>query len=182
MREFPIPVNCVWRCYRSVPPFGTALRECRHGGLARLGSLSGTLPPSPPSKKSTACQDQARQSGTDDGTGNKLKLTSNLAGRKLRSVDIKIAQSAYDSRDQRRLGRRDRIAVGGDERGIVEISAHKILSGLSDACGEEIRTEGFKLAHELLELNKAKLDTVAAHLIKHGQLSGADFATIMRGH
>jgi hypothetical protein len=57
-----------------------------------------------------------------------------------------------------------------------------LLSGLSDACGEEIRTEGFKLAHELLELNKAKLDTVAAHLIKHGQLSGADFATIMRGH
>jgi hypothetical protein len=57
-----------------------------------------------------------------------------------------------------------------------------LLSGLSDECREEIRTEGFKLAHELLELNKAKLEAVAAHLIKHGQLGVADFATIMRGH
>jgi len=54
------------------------------------GSSGDFLPPSPPSEKSAARQDQARQSGTNDGTGNKLKLTSNLAGRKLRSVNIKM--------------------------------------------------------------------------------------------
>jgi len=57
-----------------------------------------------------------------------------------------------------------------------------LLSGLSDECRKEIRTKGFALVHELLDANKAKVKRIAEHLIKHGQLSGGDFALIMRGH
>ena len=62
------------------------------------------LPPSPPAEKATARQDQAGKASTDDGARD--KLASNLTTRVSCSVDIKVGQSAFDSRDQRRLGLR----------------------------------------------------------------------------
>jgi hypothetical protein len=56
-----------------------------------------------------------------------------------------------------------------------------LVGGLSHKCVKQIRMKGFALARELLEAHEIKVQTVAAHLIKHGQLNGGDFATIMRG-
>jgi hypothetical protein len=72
------------------------------------GCSGALLPPSPPAEKDTARQDQARQSGTRDGAGDSSQLAPDLTAGELRSVDVKISQSAFDSRDQRRLSLRDR--------------------------------------------------------------------------
>jgi hypothetical protein len=47
------------RKWREAPKIGAA------------GSSGRLLPPSPPCEKATACQDQGRQPGTRDGTGNR---------------------------------------------------------------------------------------------------------------
>jgi len=57
-----------------------------------------------------------------------------------------------------------------------------LLSGHSDECREEICEKGFALARKLLDDHKDKVKRIAEDLIKHGQLSGGDFALIMRGH
>src|SRR5262249_16007786 len=47
----------------------SAIGGCRNDAReACSGSSGGLLPPSPPAEKATARQDQARQSGTNDGT------------------------------------------------------------------------------------------------------------------
>ena len=50
-------------------------------------SLSAFLPPSPPAEKATAREDQARQSGTGDGTGHGQEA-ANLATRERCAVDV----------------------------------------------------------------------------------------------
>ena len=57
-----------------------------------------------------------------------------------------------------------------------------LLSRLSDECREEICEQGRALARELLGDHKDKVKRIAEDLIKYGQLSGGDFALIMRGH
>jgi hypothetical protein len=57
-----------------------------------------------------------------------------------------------------------------------------LLSGLSDECRKEIYEQGWALARKLLGDHKDKVKRIAEELIKHGQLSGGDFALIMRGH
>jgi hypothetical protein len=79
------------------------------------GRISTT---SPPNKQTTACQRQSWQACTDDGTGD--KLGSELTTRIDHCVNVKIALSAQDSRDQRRLGLRDRPALERDEGRIVD--------------------------------------------------------------
>jgi len=56
-----------------------------------------------------------------------------------------------------------------------------LLSGL-DECGEEICEKGRSLARRLLGDHNDKVKRIAKELIKHGELSGGDFALIMRGH
>jgi hypothetical protein len=56
------------------------------------------------------------------------------------------------------------------------------LIGLSDECREELCKEGHALARRWLDDHKDKVKSIAEHLIKHGELSGGDFALIMRGH
>jgi hypothetical protein len=76
-----------------------------------------------PGQKSTASQDQARHSGTDDGPWDcnteGEQLGSKLSTKKIRIVDVKVGVPAFDSRDQRRLGLLQ-PALHGDEHRIVE--------------------------------------------------------------
>ena len=53
---------------------------------------------------------------------------------------------------------------------------------MTAAAGIEDIQKGFALAHKLLDDHKDKVKRIAEDLIKHGQLSGGDFALIMRGH
>src|SRR5262249_30858072 len=82
------------------------------------------LPPSPPSEKTTARQNETRQSSADDGSGD--KLGSDFTTHIVHGVYIKIGLSAQNSRDEVRLGLRDVYAMGGDESGIVGRSHGKI--------------------------------------------------------
>src|SRR5205809_4639904 len=58
------------------PPPSTRLMSCAHIANRRLSRIIGArcsgdlLPPSPPSEKTTARQDQAGKPSTGDGTGN----------------------------------------------------------------------------------------------------------------
>ena len=77
-------------------------------GLKRFQLMSQSLPPSPPAEKTSARQDQTRQSSTGDGTWDRSQFAPDLATGEGCGVDVKIGQSAFDSRDQRRLSLRDR--------------------------------------------------------------------------
>jgi hypothetical protein len=72
-------------------------------------------------QKNTATQDQAGQSGTDDGARDRnldgKQLRSELSTGEIRSVDVKVGLSAFYSRDQRRLSACDRPAIGRDSPG-----------------------------------------------------------------
>jgi hypothetical protein len=77
--------------------------DSRAAATTRYGCSGDFLPPSPPGEKATAHEDQARQSGTGDGTGDRSQFASDLTHWEIHSVDVKIGCSAFDSRDQRRL-------------------------------------------------------------------------------
>jgi hypothetical protein len=76
-------------------------------------------PASCKNQQTTASGNEARQSGTDDGAGNRRQLASDLTTGVDHSVDVKIGLSAFDSRDQRRLGLWE-PALEGDEGRIVD--------------------------------------------------------------
>jgi hypothetical protein len=86
------------------------------GGLRSL-SGDGLTTAARQGQKSTASHDQARQSNTDDGAWdrNGKQLGSDLSTGVLGGVDVKIRKPAFDPRDQRCLGPRDRSALGRDK-------------------------------------------------------------------
>src|SRR6266478_8681043 len=79
---------------------------------------------SPQGEKSTASQDQARQSSTDDGAWDwdteRDQLGSELSTGVLAGVDVKIGQPVFDSHYQGVLGTRDGPALGSDKGRIVK--------------------------------------------------------------
>jgi hypothetical protein len=102
---------------------GGGVEDCPPSRVPNGFCLSSPVPPSPPAEKATARQDQAGQSSTDDGSGDKLgsDFTTGID----HGVYVKIALSAQNSRDEVRLGLRE-PAMGGDEGGIVGRSHSKI--------------------------------------------------------
>ena len=116
----------------------------RHPFLERFAESSGDLlPPSPPAEKATARQDQAGQSRTDDGAGDSSQLASDLTTGEIRSVDVKVGLSAFDPRDQRRLGLRNSTREHGDKGRIVDQRLREIedLGGVSPG-GHYLREPG----------------------------------------
>ena len=109
-----------WMDRHSIESFGVGARF--HFGLSKteLGRRRARLPASPPAEKANARQDQSRQSSADDGAGDRSQFASDLTTAEIHGVDVKIGQSAFDSRDQRCLGPRDRPAIGCDKGQIVE--------------------------------------------------------------
>ena len=93
----------------------------RHPFLERFAESSGgLLPTSPPGEQPTASQQQAGQARADDGAGDSSQLAPDLTTGEIRSVDVKVGLSAFDPRDQRRLGLRNSTREHGDKGRIVD--------------------------------------------------------------
>ena len=73
---------------------------------------------------------------------------------------------------------KSKLPLGQDDKKRLMI----LLSGLSEECHEEVCEKGYMLARKLLDDHRDKIKRIAGDLIKRGELSGGDFALIMRDH
>jgi ATP-dependent Zn protease len=94
------------------------------------------------------------------------------------SIVEQIAVRVAGMKAQAMWNQKSALPLGQDDREKLAV----LFSGLSDECHGEIYEKGSDLAVRLLEDHKDTVKRVAERLIKHGRLSGSDFATLMRGH
>jgi hypothetical protein len=81
--------------------------SCRERHVHCAEGSSDFLTPSPPAEKATACQDQARKASAYNGAGDSSQWAPDLTTAEIHSVDVKVCRSAFESRNQARLGLRD---------------------------------------------------------------------------
>src|SRR5437660_12513854 len=73
--------------------------DSRAAATTRHGCSGDFLPPSPPGEKATTHQDQARQSSTGDGTGDRNPSTSEVTRWESNRGSVKMGSSAFNYHD-----------------------------------------------------------------------------------